>query len=112
MVTAIGERSGEAVRRMEESLAQVARGVDQAGRAHAAIEGMGHSSAQVRSGIHEIDGAIQEQRVASNEIARHVEQIAQMAEQNGVSVAQIGADVRHLEQLSRRLEERMSRFRA
>jgi len=96
---------------MEQSLAQVAKGVAQAERAHAAMNQVSQNSDHVVEGINEINGAIQEQRVASTEIAQHVERIAQMAEQNDHSVAQIGADVRNLEQLSEHLDSLMSRFR-
>ncbi len=111
MVEAIGSRSAEAVRRMEQSLAQVAQGVSQAEKAYAAMTQVSQNSGSVVMEIKEINGAIQEQRTASTEIARHVEHIAQMAEQNGHSVAQIGSDVRNLEKLSENLDSLMSRFR-
>jgi methyl-accepting chemotaxis protein len=111
MVDAIANRSTEAVRRMEESLTQVAQGVAQADKARAAMSTVSEHSGSVVVEIKEINGALQEQRVASTTIAQHVEQIAQMAEKNGHSVAVIGTAVRNLEQLSEGLEARMSRFR-
>ena len=112
MVEAIGQQSGEAVKRMEQSLAQVAQGVTQAEKARSAMEEVSKGSGKVVGEIGEINNALQEQRAASADISRHVEGIAAMAERNGQSVAQIAADVRHLEELSEHLESLMSRFRA
>ncbi|HRH81852.1 MAG TPA: methyl-accepting chemotaxis protein [Thiobacillaceae bacterium] len=61
--------------------------------------------------IKDINSALQEQRVASSDIARHVEGIAQMAESNGHSVKHMAEAVRNLEDLSGHLDGLVSRFR-
>ena len=78
-------------------------------------EVLASASASVNStsdGISNITSSVREQNQAVNEIARNVEQVAQMAEDNQASVSQVSAAAKELEQLSARLEEMVSRFRA
>jgi methyl-accepting chemotaxis protein len=49
--------------------------------------------------------------LASTEIARNVENIAQMAEQNHSAIAQSERGVEHLGELARELQAAVSKFR-
>ncbi len=111
MVEAINSRADEAVHRMQDSLALVAQGVDQAEHAYKAMTQVGENSEQVVVEINEINSTLQEQRKASSQIAQHVEQIAQMAERNVASIAEIAGHVGNLEQLANNLERQMQHFR-
>jgi len=75
------------------------------------MDQVSHNSGGVVGEINEINGALQEQRSASADIASHVEEIARMAESNGHAVGGIATDVRNLETLSQNLDELVSRFR-
>jgi methyl-accepting chemotaxis protein len=62
-------------------------------------------------GVGSITTAVQEQKIASDDIARHVEKIAQMAEENGVAIRETASEARHLEQLAVSLQGMMGRFK-
>jgi methyl-accepting chemotaxis protein len=52
-----------------------------------------------------------EQKSASNEIARNVERIAQMAEQNGEAVQQNTAEINNMERMASNLHAAVNRFK-
>ena len=110
MVAAIGSRSAAAVQGMTQSLAAVDQTVAQAGKACAAMSLVTQELGKVEGEISEITGAAEEQRVASTTITHNVEQVAQMAEQNRNTLAEIAGDVRRLEQLSRELDQAVGKF--
>lgn len=58
-----------------------------------------------------ITSAVGEQKFASNEIARNVERIAQMAEQNGEAVQENSAEAAQMEQLARSLHGIVGHFK-
>jgi len=111
MVEAINNRAAEAVLRMQESLALVAQGVGQAEHASHAMADVGANSDKVVVEIKEINSSLQEQSKASGQIAQHVEQIAQMAERNVLSISAIASHAGNLEQLAKNLESQMRHFR-
>ena len=110
MVAAIGSRSAEAVHGMAQSLAAVDQTVNQAEKACAAMSLVTQELGKVEGEISEITGAAEEQRVASTTITHNVEQVAQMADQNRRTLAEIAGDVRRLEQLSRELDQAVGKF--
>ncbi|HNO89184.1 MAG TPA: hypothetical protein PKI69_13010, partial [Rhodocyclaceae bacterium] len=78
----------------------------------------GISMDQIRSGagrvvtaVTDISAALREQGVASTEIARNVERIAQMAEQNSAAVRDTAGTARELERLAQQLRGDVQRFR-
>jgi methyl-accepting chemotaxis protein len=111
MVDAISNKVDEAVRRMAESMAQVNQSVGQAEKAHAVIARVRQNTESMVTEVREIDLALQEQRVASDNIARSIEQIARMTESNNHSVAGMADDARSLEQLSASLESMVLAFK-
>jgi methyl-accepting chemotaxis protein len=56
-------------------------------------------------------GAIQEQRIASHDIAQNMEQIAQMNDQTRLTVAQASELAAQLKQQSQELDGSITRFR-
>ena len=62
-------------------------------------------------GVSDIAASVGEQSVASSEIARHVEQIAQMSEENHAAVESNTRDIVRLEQLAHELQAAVSRFK-
>ena len=70
----------------------------------------GQSVEKASGGVSDIATSVAEQSEASNEIARHVEGIAQMAETNHLIIAQAEQSSRHLGDLSRELQGVVAQF--
>ena len=66
---------------------------------------------QANAGIDTISASVLEQKSASNEIARNVEKIAQMAEENNVAIGETSQAADRLEQLAAHLQNAVSRFK-
>jgi methyl-accepting chemotaxis protein len=55
---------------------------------------------------------LREQKKASSEIARNVEQIAQMSEESSGAVSEVFAAAERLEKLAATLQQEVARFKA
>ncbi|WP_018409941.1 methyl-accepting chemotaxis protein [Methyloversatilis thermotolerans] len=95
------KRGAQAIGNSRSELAQVVAALGRAAEAAA-------STAHGISGIAE---SVSEQTVASQEVARAVEQIAQMSEQNNVAISAMAGEAQHLRGLALTLEEAGKRFR-
>ncbi len=71
----------------------------------------GEAVTQSSHGVSDIAASVGEQSLASSEIARNVEKIAQMSEENHAAVEANTQDIVRLEELARELQEAVSRFR-
>lgn len=71
----------------------------------------GLSVQKTSAGIDDVSASIQEQKAASAEIARNVELIARMAEENHQTSRESAADTRRLEQLAKSLEGMIEHLR-
>ena len=111
MIAAIQSGTATAVHSMKQGVERVAKGVDQAGAAGTAIQRVQSHSRQVVGTVDEISNALREQTAASTEIARNVEKIAQMAEQNNAAAAANAATAGELRRLAESLGTDMARFR-
>ena len=69
------------------------------------------SAQQVLVTVSDISSSLREQSCASNEIARNVERIAQMAEENSTAVSANAETAAHLEMLSTGLNQEIQRFK-
>ena len=96
---------------MNDSRNQVRAGVVLADRARDSLgtirEGANHTLAMVK----EISAATREQSAASNEIARNVETIAVMTEENSAVAANLAGAAARLEQMSSNLQNLANRFK-
>jgi len=72
---------------------------------------LGKSVLESTQGINDIAASVSEQSVASTEIARNVEKIAQMSEENYASVQTNTRDVMQLDKLARELQDAVSKFK-
>jgi methyl-accepting chemotaxis protein len=79
--------------------------------AAAALERTRDAANHANEGVDNITHSVQEQNRASSEIARNIEQIASMAEENTASIMQASAAAERLEALAQRLEESIENFR-
>ena len=111
MIGQIQDGTRRAVASMETGVSQVDEGAKLAAEAGVSITRIKAGAAQASSMVDGISDAIREQSVASNDIARHVEKIAQMAEENNAAVQQTAEAAHHLNQLAGSLQGAISRFR-
>ncbi|MBX9961562.1 MAG: methyl-accepting chemotaxis protein [Burkholderiales bacterium] len=111
MVQAIAEGTQDAVTSMERGVVQVEEGVALAREAGHSIVGIEGGSEKLLAAVSDISDALKEQSQASNEIARHVERIAQMTEENSLAIRQTTSASQSLEELARSLQRDVSQFR-
>jgi methyl-accepting chemotaxis protein len=76
-----------------------------------AIAGISLAASIAARAISEVSAAIREQGTASQEVARHIESIAQMTEQNSTSVQQTALAASSVGAEAARLQEMVNRFR-
>ena len=105
----LGTRS--AVSNMEIGVQQVSSGVEQASQAGEAIVTIRQASASVVGVVDQISLALREQTVASQDVARNVERIAQMSMENSEAVADTSRTAQGLQQLAVSLEKHVASFR-
>ena len=96
---------------MNVSVERARSGLALSQEAGAAIIKLNETSQQVMSSVTEISSALKEQSQASNDIARHVESIAQMAEENTGAVAHTKESAQKLESLAASLQASVLRFK-
>ena len=111
MIASIQSGTRDAVESMSQGVSRVAEGVALATQAGESINEIGGNARQVVEKVADISHALREQSVASTEIARNVEQVARMAEENCAAVAGNAATAAQLERLSESLEAEVRRFR-
>jgi len=80
-------------------------------QAASALERTRDAATNTSAGVDNITQRVKEQNVASDEIARLVEQIAVMAEDNGNAIQHAAEAARHLVELADKLESATSRFK-
>ncbi len=69
------------------------------------------SATEVDQGVSGIHASVNEQRAASDDIARHVERISRMAEENSMAIDRSGDEIRHLEHLASSLLSVAGKFK-
>ena len=108
---AIQSGTQNAVASMNSGVARVNNGVALATRAGESIGEIESNALQVVDTVGDISTSLREQSAASTEIAKNVERIAQMAEENSSAVAENADTANHLERLSESLEAEVRRFK-
>ena len=111
MISAIQSGTQNAVASMRGGVSRVNEGVTLARQAGEAMSEIQSNAGQVVDTVGDISSSMREQSAASTEIAKNVEVIAQMAEQNSVAVAENAATAHELERLSEGLQTEIRRFR-
>ncbi len=111
MIAAIQSGTATAVDSMKRGVARVGLGVVEAQRAGESIGLVQEHSRRVVEAVSEITVALREQAAASTEIARNVERIAQMAEQNNAAAGSNAHTADGLRQLAETLNGEVGRFR-
>ena len=111
MVGKIQNGTRSAVNSMQSGVVQAGKGVELATQAGNSINEIRSGSMRVTEVVNSISEAIREQVTASSEIAKSVEQVAQMSEANAVAMKDTTQAAHHLKQLSSSLNDSVSRFK-
>ncbi|MBI4936688.1 MAG: methyl-accepting chemotaxis protein [Nitrosomonadales bacterium] len=101
-----------AVSSMETGVSQVNQGVELAGQAGEAISQISSGAQKVSHAASDISAAIKEQSVASSDIARNVERVAQMSDENHAAIQEVASSAHNLENLAEELENAVRKFKA
>jgi methyl-accepting chemotaxis protein len=107
----IQRSTGEAIAGVEAGQERAATGVRLANEAGDSMNAVREGTDQVMRAIDEISTSLQEQRIASTEIATNVERIAQMASNNNDAANSIAAATSQLNGLAQSLHDMTERFR-
>lgn len=103
----VGDVSGV----MEHCATSATDGVQVANQAGEAIVRINASAQAVDSVVGDISNALREQGAAANDIARNVERIAEMAEQNAGVVEQTSVAAHNLHDMAKQIDGMLRRFR-
>lgn len=111
--TVLNIRTGtqNAVVSMSQGEAKVSNGVALANQAGKSIDEIKESSGEVVAAVADISSALEEQSGAASEMARHVEAIALMAEQNSNAIMRVDEAAGQLSALGTALESVVGRFK-
>ncbi|MDP2793219.1 MAG: methyl-accepting chemotaxis protein [Sulfurisoma sp.] len=112
MIDAIQGSARTAAEQMDRAVTEAEAGAHLAGEAGQAIAAIRGNNGKVGGVFQEISAAIDEQSVASHDIARQVEQVARASEESSDAVGRTAAAARTLETLSHDMRRRVDQFRA
>jgi methyl-accepting chemotaxis protein len=96
---------------MEDGVKQAGKGVELAAQAGGSITEIRDGALRVMQVVNNISDSIREQGATSTDIAKSIEQIAQMSEESASAVQHTADAARHLQQLSSSLHNSVSRFK-
>ena len=111
MIDVIQRSANDAVAAMQRTVAQAERGL---GLAHGAGDAVGKikdGASQVVGAVASISAALAEQGAVTQSIARHVEQIARMSEDNNTRAAESADAATHMQDLAGAMRRQVERFR-
>jgi methyl-accepting chemotaxis protein len=111
VIQRIQEGSSAVVASMDSSRRMVGEVVDSAQVSGRAMQDIVGSADTLRHAIASISAALEEQRLASSEVARNVEAIAQMSEQNSAAVNTVAETANDLRTVADGLQARVAAFR-
>ena len=110
-VSKIQDSAQTVANNMVQTVASVKKTVSNAGGAGEAIRKMGESSTMTVSMVSEISDAIKEQSSASQNVARLVEQIAQMADAGAGRATQRASTATRLDKLAREIHQVVAAYK-
>lgn len=111
MVAGIQARTDDAVREIKAVVSKVTEGQGLAGLAGEKIAEIRAQSSNVAASFSEITDALREQDSASQEIARNVENIASIADDNLAIAKSMATSVEHLNDIAHQVDEAVSIFK-
>ncbi|MDR2259626.1 MAG: methyl-accepting chemotaxis protein [Azoarcus sp.] len=111
MVNKIQTSTAEAVSEMAEVVKQVEAGQSLAQKAGEHMKMIREEAGKVSKAVAEISDALKEQSQASHDVARHVESIAQMTDENNASAEEAAGNAKRLNQLAEEVGATLKRFK-
>jgi methyl-accepting chemotaxis protein len=111
VTTALNQKSTVVEEMVNNGLRSLNATQEQAARVSGMLKDAGLSVLESTRGVSDIAASVSEQSVASSEIARNVEKIAQMSEENYASVQSNTQDVIQLDKLAKELHDAVSKFK-
>ncbi len=111
VTTSLNQQSAQVEATVQAGLHSLHATREQVERVSTILTEAGEAVTQSSHGVSDIAASVGEQSLASTEIARNVEKIAQMSEENHAAVEANAQDIVRLEQLARELQEAVSRFK-
>ncbi len=111
VTNSLNQKSGEVEATVQQGLRSLQTTQEQVERVSGVLTEAGEAVLQSSHGVRDIAASVVEQSLASNEIARNIEKIAQMSEENHAAVESNTQDIVRLEHLARELQGAVSRFR-
>lgn len=111
MIDTIQKGTNQAVSGMESGVELVDSGVGLANQAGTSMTDIRKGAEEVLEVVHIISEALKEQTHVSNDVAKNVEKIAQMARENSDAATESSAAAEQLTHLSEGLDEAVQRFR-
>ena len=100
-----------AVNKMREVVDRVQTGQSMANQVGERIQDIRRSTSQVLVAVQEMTASLREQSVASQDIARHVESVAQMTDGNSDAAKSTSSSAQRLEKLAEAMRAAIGRFR-
>ncbi|GAB1234262.1 methyl-accepting chemotaxis protein [Ferrigenium sp. UT5] len=111
VTNALNKKSGYVETSVQEGLRALRTTQEKVERVAEVLAGTGDAIRKSSLGVRDISASVSEQSLASTEIARNVEKIAQMAEENHAAVDSNAQDIQRLEQVARELQQAVGKFR-
>jgi methyl-accepting chemotaxis protein len=111
VTNSLNKKSGDVEATVQQGLRSLLATQHQVSQVSEVLTGAGAAVEKASHGVNDIASSINEQSLASAEIARNVEKIAQMSEENHAAVKSNSEEIMRLEQLARELQSAVSRFR-
>jgi len=111
VTTALNQKSTIVEEMVNNGLRSLNATQEQAARVSRTLKEAGKSVLEATHGVSDIATSVSEQSVASTEIARNVEKIAQMSEENYAAVQSNSRDVMQLDKLAKELQDAVSKFK-
>ncbi len=111
VTNALNQKSSLVEKVVQAGLRSLQATQEQVERVYKVLIEAGDAVLQSSQGVSDISASVSEQSLASTEIARNVEKIAQMSEENHEAVRSNNREIVHLEQLAKELQDAVSRFK-
>ena len=112
VTNALNQKSNHVEAKVQAGLRSLQTTQDQVEKVAEVLAATGDAVKLSSHGVSDIASSVSEQSLASTEIARNVEKIAQMSEENHAAVDSNSKEIVHLEQLARVLQTAAARFKA
>ncbi|MDR1648394.1 MAG: methyl-accepting chemotaxis protein [Zoogloeaceae bacterium] len=111
MIGKIQTSANDAVVEMQKVVEQVSVGKDLAESAGVVMASVEEDAGKVSTAVTEISNALKEQSQASQEIAKHVESIAQMTDENNAAAAETSSNAHTLQEIAQKAGQAVAAFR-